>query len=541
MFKSRASQFIFITLLLFTFTVQAAPLTSTEKLSDLNQLVAQMKAGYGPLQYKNEVLHINIDRLAQKYRDRVSATQTNGDFYYLLVQFVAEFKDSHFSASLPTTQVASLPFTTDLVEGKVLIDRILPSFFHTPVFPFERGDEVVALNGQPISKVLDQISTYFGSGFELTTRRRAAMSVPFRPGATMPVPKGSVKVSVLKQGALSPDEVTLNWDVQGEAVDENGLNLKLGKFLKTTMPPRDFDDISIADLWADFKGFQAEKSFRCSGGTRTAIPSDATIIMKDPFVAYYHPTPKGNVGYLRIPHYSPMNALGQPDYALRFSQYEYAVSILEKNTVGLIIDQDHNCGGSVAFLHNIISLFMDKDFQPIQFQLLANKQEYLQFQGWANSVDKNTLEYQGFQRTFELVKAAWATGQFMTPKTAIDGTVAFPPNHIHYTKPIVMLIDEMSGSGGDAFPALMKGFGRAKLLGTRTMGAGGHVVVQPALYFSQVGSRMTKSLFYRPDGVPVENNGAVPDIPYTITRDDFVHEYKGYQAFYVSKLLELVP
>ena len=103
-----------------------------------------------------------------------------------------------------------------------------------------------------------------------------------------------------------------------------------------------------------------------------------------------------------------------------------------------------------------------------------------------------------------------------------------------------MLVDEMSGSGGDAFPSLLQGYGRAKLLGTRTMGAGGHVEVQPALYFSQLGTRMTKSLFYRPDGVPVENNGAVPDIAYAITRDDFMYGYRDYQRFYLAKILELV-
>ena len=103
-----------------------------------------------------------------------------------------------------------------------------------------------------------------------------------------------------------------------------------------------------------------------------------------------------------------------------------------------------------------------------------------------------------------------------------------------------MLIDEMSGSGGDAFPAMLQGNGRAVLLGTRTMGAGGHVVEMPPLNHSGISPRMTKSLFYRPDGVAVENNGAVPDISYTITRDDFVYEYRGYQKFYTEKLLGLI-
>ena len=51
---------------------------------------------------------------------------------------------------------------------------------------------------------------------------------------------------------------------------------------------------------------------------------------------------------------------------------------------------------------------------------------------------------------------------------------------------------------------------------------------------------MTKSLFYRPDGVAVENHGAEPNIPYTITRDDFIYEYKGYQKAYLAALFEMI-
>ncbi|MBI3535545.1 MAG: hypothetical protein HY072_08705 [Deltaproteobacteria bacterium] len=44
-----------------------------------------------------------------------------------------------------------------------------------------------------------------------------------------------------------------------------------------------------------------------------------------------------------------------------------------------------------------------------------------------------------------------------------------------------------------------------------------------------------------PDGTAIENNGAVPDYPYTITIEDYVNEYKNYQNAYIKKLLELLP
>jgi C-terminal processing protease CtpA/Prc len=208
--------------------------------------------------------------------------------------------------------------------------------------------------------------------------------------------------------------------------------------------------------------------------------------------------------------------------------------------MGLIIDQDHNCGGSVEFTHKMLSLFVEENVPPLQFQLRANKQEYVDYLSWVKQLDPHTVDYENNKKVLDSIRTSWEAGNFLTPKTPIYGDREVHPHTIRYTKPIVMLIDELAGSGGDAFPALMQGYGRAKLLGTRTMGAGGHVTDEEPLYNSQLNLRLTKSLFFRPDGIPVENNGAKPDVPYAITRDDFTNGYRGYQAFYIKKLLEQI-
>jgi hypothetical protein len=97
-------------------------LTESEKLSDLDQMVARIKSGYGPLYYKKSQFGIDVDQLRAKYAARISQTSSNGEFYYEINQFIAEFKDGHFSARVPTTHMAALPFTVDWIEGKVLID-----------------------------------------------------------------------------------------------------------------------------------------------------------------------------------------------------------------------------------------------------------------------------------------------------------------------------------------------------------------------------------------------------------------------------------
>lgn len=550
MFKSFLVTSAFLFSLVASFAAQAQSLTVEQKLSDLNQLFSMVESGYGPLRFKSTKLKLNVSDLRLKYEPLVRATTTNGDFYYLMKKLVAEFQDGHFGISIPSDHEASLPITTDLVDGKVLIDTVDLAQLPNPSpdqpqgqlnpIPLQRGDEVISINGVDIQDVLDDLQAYVGSGYGPSARRSVAQALFVRRAASLPVPTGKARIEVRRGTSKVIEVLKLDWIEKGTALDE-----------KTSVPQRfnarmrllnpSLDLLSMHSMLESVYGPERlERSFRCSGGTRITIPSDATVIMKEPFVAYYHPTAKGNVGYLRIPHYYWIDADGTLKFDERYAQYQYAISLLEKNTVGLVIDQDHNCGGSVSFLESMVGLFMDQPFQPLQFQLLASKQTYVELKAGIASAVPHTSESAFWDQLLKLVLTNWQDGKFMTPKTAISGYELVQPSPVRYSKPVVMLIDELSGSGGDAFPAMMKGFGRATLIGTRTSGLGGHVNEQPSLFYSQMQIRMTKSLFYRPDGVPVENNGAVPDVPYVITRDDFMYGYKGYQEFYLNVLLNKI-
>jgi hypothetical protein len=529
----------FICVSLLSVTVFAFQLSTEEKLSDLNQLVSLIKSSYGPLEYK-ESRGLNLKTLHEAYAEKIRQTTSNGEFYYLIRQFVSEFDDSHFGIMVPAEQMAMIPFSVDLVEGKPVIDEVMRQILPESNFPFQRGDEIVAIDGVPAAEVLQYLMKYVGMGFELTQKRYAAMLMTFRPSSMVPVPMGKIAVFSFRRGKSDIIETkALPWLRMGMPLDEVVANPNLLKDIADSYQRAvDYDQLSIMDLNQQFSHPQIERSFRCSGTSRIKVPDGATVLMKAPFVAYYHPTPEGNVGYVRIPHYMPMSQSGQPEFDLRFSQYEWVISELEKHTVGMIIDQDHNCGGSVSYLHKLVSLFVDKPYQPVQFKLLATKETVLSIKGWARMINPNTLAARNIVEVLKTVMTSWAHGETMTPLTALAGQKQILPHSITYSKPIVILIDEMSGSGGDAFPAVMQGIGRAKLLGTRTMGAGGHVTSAPALFYSQMPINITKSLFFRPDRVEVENNGAEPDFPYTITHNDYLYGYRNYQAFYLEKLKE---
>lgn len=523
--------FIFISQVIF-----AGQLSVEEKTLDFQQLLGRIKSSYGPLDYKKDVLKINLDQLQTEYLRRIQESKTNDKFYYIINEFIAEFKDSHFSAMNPTTRKSALPFFVDLVQDKVLIDEKNVSVDFKGTLTVQKGDEITHVNGVPVEEVIQSLLPYVGEGFEKTRKRYATWMLTTRRAARIPLMSGPVVLTIKSVDKNEIRSESFDWVQSGEDLPET----EMTPF--KSVRPSYLQNLSIRNkVAADFgDGKKIERNFFCSGKTRIEIPVDAVKISEEPFVSYYWPTMKGNIGYIRVGNYSPEGDDADKAIAMTLSQYEKVIGIMEKNTVGLIIDQDHNCGGYIDLVNKMVGLFMDKPYRPMAFKFVANKENVLEYKKYADGIDKLSSWYDMTMKVFDILKTTWQKGVRLTDFTSINGDEWISPNLVHYTKPVIMLIDEMSASGGDAFPSLMQGYGRVKLLGTRTMGAGGHVTENAPLNYSQIEVSMTRSMFFRPDGVPVENNGAVPDYKYEITVNDFVNGYKDYQKFYTEKLLDLV-
>lgn len=518
-----------VALSLFSYASHAEPLPKEAKAGDLLQLASLIRSQYGPYELKRQTLKINLDELVANYA-KEAETLSNLDYYYLLNRFVAEFKDSHFRARLHTNHVSALGFVTDRIEGKALLDTIDRRVLPPAKFPFRAGDEVVAIGGKPVLDIVKDLARYLGNGYEDTSLRLATFLLGSRSASLVPPQFGKTTVTVKRAEGGEEATVELTWRQSGDPVEEGPAN-----WGTTGVGRPDYLTLAIDDVMAEFP--KLEKGYMCSGLTRVNVPDDAEILIAKPFVAYVHGTPKGKIGYLRIPHYSwPAS-----ERELRLKQYEWAVQQLEKRTVGLVIDQTHNCGGSVTFLEEMLKLFVTKPFEGVKFQFLASRNEYLQFRSFMTAEERlSTVEGESFTRVLDLIKTSWQGGKRMTPPTTFQGGGILQPNPVHYTKPILVLIDEMSGSGGDAFPAMMQGLGRAKLFGQRTMGAGGHVVEAAPLNYSGNVVNLTKSLFFHPNGTPIENHGATADIAYQPTREDFLNDYVPYQKAYLEALGKLI-
>ncbi len=540
---------LFVFCLLFSFAAYAATLTLEQKLADFHQLVDSIDNSYGPKFYKEEQGIASLKTLVPKYEAEISQTETDDEFHYAMVRFVAEFKDGHFGISAPFDFAQYPPFNTDLVNGRVLITKIddatLPEDLKGKLAV---GDEVLSVNNEPINALLNRLSKHIPSGQDNTIRRIAAWTVLSRRSNILPgFTNDEVEFEIKKGDSKIREALKVKLTAAGERLPSAQiLGLTRPQILQGEQYFQQMQILSTENMLRGAPQAVLDRSFMCSGGSRIDRPKDATVIVEKPFVAHYYPTEKGNIGYLRIPHYSPYPESEEEKSvsdigALRMAQYQFAVQELEKNTVGLIIDQDHNCGGSVFWLEEFLGLFMDKPYEPMKFRFRASREEYL---GWSEELEnskayESTIWYKHWTAVVELVKTHWLMGDYLTDFSSFSNAT-YQPNSVRYTKPIIVLIDELSGSGGDAFPSLIQGYGRAKLLGTTTSGLGGHVVPLPPLTFSRMQIRITKSMFYRPDGVPVENNGAVPDIPYSITEDDIRYGFRPYREFYTEKILEEV-
>lgn len=153
------------------------------------------------------------------------------------------------------------------------------------------------------------------------------------------------------------------------------------------------------------------------------------------------------------------------------------------------------------------------------------------------------LFYQAFS---ELILEEWNAGHTLTRPTPIEGVDMINPHpEFHYTKPILMLINELDMSGGDFMAAILQDNERATLFGCRTAGAGG--VVERFKFPNQQGIALcsyTASIAERINLQKIEDLGVTPDIDYQLTVHDVQHHYEGYVSAVnqaVEALLETPP
>lgn len=238
----------------------------------------------------------------------------------------------------------------------------------------------------------------------------------------------------------------------------------------------------------------------------------AYFVLEDELNAEGEPTgKKRGFGYIRIDTFSPM----APEEMV-ISELKDTLDVFQRNGVkDIVVDQLNNGGGSVTLVMQVAQAFSNKKIQTfgIQFGLGDN---------WLDSFERgelwgpNDAERELQRRLLEKLEKEQAEGKRISSVYPIESLVPYqlkPNDRIKEPFNIVLLINEMSASAADMFPAMMKDNGLATLMGRKTMGAGGNVVT---LMSQSPGIRLrmnrTESLLVRPNGEYIENVGVTPHV-----------------------------
>ena len=236
------------------------------------------------------------------------------------------------------------------------------------------------------------------------------------------------------------------------------------------------------------------------------------------------PTATGTrIGFVRIPSMSP------PSSAIALAQLDRAMALFGATTDALLVDVMRNPGGLISFVEAVAQRLIPTPFKTVGFEIRATGAWLFSFASQLTNARLNPSTppavLANLEANYNEVLSAFNENRGRSAPVSLNstGSLELQPVAGAYTKPILMLTDEFSASGGDMLPAIFQSNNRGPLFGWRTMGAGGSVVGYSGPAYTESFFRITVSLMNRlhvvntPDYPPapyVENIGVRPDIPF---------------------------
>ncbi|MBI3551049.1 MAG: protease-like activity factor CPAF [Elusimicrobia bacterium] len=564
------------------------------KLRSLKQIVSIFTEHYAPIEWKQR--HRGVDFVAeyQKARAKVLAKpgMSQHEFQGILADFVASAQDYHAGISFFSTEKAGLPLMILGAGGKHYIAYVDRTKLSPAEFPYEPGDEVVSFGGQSVSALAASFTKVPNT--PETDARLAEMKLTNRSRRSgAQVPQGGVEL-VVKTGDGKSHASKLDWNYQPELIPtdvpqrgvvlgpetDNGLaspgapvpapaprpaprsavRQLLERFLPSMAHP-------MAGPFSELAAASPDNGFMI-GGKKTYVPALGTVVWElppqiaaqVPFVVKIYKDAAGRkLGYVRIPDYM---GGGNTDAAAQL--FEKLVEKLQAETDGLVIDQVNNPGGNMFYMNDLLSMLTDKPLAVAKHRLMIDEsdaamaaeilkqasdpgimqemeqvlQEMMQgFTAGPKAMLQPLVDYAHF------VLSELKAGRRLTDPTYIFGVSQIEPHPTtRYTKPIVVLINELDFSAADFFAAVMQDNKRAAIFGVRTAGAGGAVKsVEIPNQYGIEHLAYTWTIAVRPGGKPIENLGVQPDEHYAITADDLRSGFAGYAKALEALIGRLLP
>lgn len=537
-------------------------------LRDLDFVYQTFQVRYAPADWKNKFSGWTLLAATEEAKAKVVALEnpTLKDYQNILLGVFNSTMDYHVSVRFYSTEKATLPFQVLGVGNRYFVVWIDRSKLPASTFPVQVGDEVVNFGGQKTDDVVKMIREKVGHNVEETDQALAEYYLTRRArAAAHEVPKGPINITFQAKGD-EPRTLQLIWDYQPELIPS--LETPAGSFQLHGMKPTKKPFASLLDATME-PGFlpiikDLDKKVAAAnpfgiGARRSFIPTLGPKIWESSadnhFYAYIYQTPDRKlIGYIRIAAYDGSTA--------ETRQFLTIMQHMNQITDGLIIDQIHNPGGSVFYLYALVSTMatqpmktpahrmslLQEDIAEVlpeieQLKKVKNDDDAKKIFG-GDSIEGYPADYQlsQFFLTYLNFKVdQWGKGKTLTDPHFLGLDQIMPHPEGTYTKPILIVVDQLDFSGGDFFPAIMQDNKRATIFGTRTAGAGGYVlsVQYPNIMGVQQFS-VTGSIAERVNMNPIENLGVTPDIQYTLTEDDVRGGFRNYAQQIQKSMNELI-
>jgi len=532
-----------------------ADLTAEQKIADLVQLASLYGKNYGPYEWKR--VAFNFDALdLRPWVERARQTRNDLEFIDLCFEYLSKMDDAHVSYTFPSSFSASLGFSVDIYDGKVLIDGLNRTLLPAARYPFQIGDEVVSVDGRPVEDLIREFSRYSIAANPLSTRRSASARIPIRAQSRVPFAHmiGDTAAVEIRQAVGGTNTYDIPWQKSGTPVTTVGIIpsplLGIERSRASHEDPMDYmrplrllDNASIdADQHAVLGIGARAPIFRLPAGFQIRQGQAATDF-------YYSGTFQADglrIGFIRIPSYSP------PNTALQIQQFRDEMIFFEQNTDGLVIDDMRNPGGSVNYVQALAQLVHTGPFRLLGFELRATANWHASFSSSlaaARAQNAPAWTIAMFAAYLSDIEKALRENRANTGPLPLGSvTVDVSPSPGAYSKPLIVLVDEFSASAADMFPAIVQDNGRGLIFGNRTMGADGNVVAYDGGNYTEIFTRVTQSLMSRknpivtpeyPTAPYVENIGVRPEIVEDyMTRDNLINGGATFVQRFTAAIVE---
>jgi C-terminal processing protease CtpA/Prc len=514
---------------------KARPLTAEQKKLEFEVAIQQFRDFYAPLQYKERALKISFEEIADTLRAEVAASTNDHEYYKVLGKLAASFQDGHVGVSIPSRIRYRLPFILDFFDGHYIVTYV--DEVYAAATGLSVGDELLKMDGKAVGDIAVEVSPYHSMGYERTNQRLFAAYVTIRDYVHPTSTFASLDFKRSFDGAeynlrAAWKEVHPVPTARTEASATNLISMA--------------NDASILEFGENTPFYYTPQVQGVLRPTKVTVSREKWAAMgqtgepADIFALLYKWNGK-MVLLVRFPNYVPEDAAKSLlSYQILLSDYSQIADVL-------VIDQTHNPGGSVSYVEELARLFIKQPGPSFGFAPRADRDWLQMFIEVLAEPGLPQTAFDQFQAMYRELDAAHERGDFLGPQMSLTNISTTITENTVWTKPVLLLIDELCGSGGDAFPMLMKGHKAATLFGHRTAGMGGNVTSMDKIGSSGVNFNLTRSLFYlaTPDGTVsdeavIENNGVTPDIQRDYGLADFREGFASYAADFSTAATNLV-